>query len=598
MPHRPSGEQSTDGHPPESLYPADCLMDVVCASTGHVAVDGRAAAGGRVSADGLSVAERRWREFLATGDSAVEVVRALLAWFGPEELRKMAGAMPSPGRNSRSAADRKPAAPDEGATDCRDAGAAAGDGAAGNAAAEVACSPPSRQQLKERVSREIARIDAVLNSQVNAIVHHPAWQRLEATWRGLEFLTTQCPEEVPAQVRVLDVSWKTLSRDAQRAIEFDQSVLFRKVYEEQFGTPGGTPFGLLLGDFAVQHAICREHPHDDVATLRSIGQVAAAAFVPFLCTAHPRLFGAESFDGLDRRLDLQRMLAQTEYDGWRRLVAEEDARYLGVTLPRVLMRAPWSPRTSRADSFPFEEQVQGPDSSRFLWGSPVFAFGAVAMRTWAASGWFEDMLGTRADSLTGGGRIAELPEHRFAADGTANLPRFSTDILLTDEHERDLSRKGLIPLCHGQWADFAAFHSAPSLHQPRRYTSRAVSRNEELSSQLNLMLCVCRFAHYLKIIARDRTGAFRTPTELESYLHNWIHQYVSADITSAPAARVRFPLREARVRIHEVPGRPGIWLCNAHLRPHLQGDQATAAIKLRTEMPSGVKPSLRAGAAG
>lgn len=456
----------------------------------------------------------------------------------------------------------------------------------------------TKSDLKAKLAREIARIDEVLNQQVNAVLHNEDWQRLESAWRGLEYLVNEQPPEAPVVIRVLDVSWKMLSTDAQRAIEFDQTQLFRKVYEEQFGTPGGRPFGLLLADFAVSHRVSPQHPHDDVATLRSVAQVAAAAFVPVIVSAHPHLFGADSFGELDRRLDLTRMLAQSEYMAWRSFVSSEDSRYIGVVVPQVLMRRPWERDTSRIDYFPFEEDVQGPDSSRYLWGSAVYAFGAVVMRSFSYSGWFEDILGTQEDSPSGGGIVESLPVHRFAADGTAALSRFSTDVLLTDEHERGLSLRGFIPLCHSRWTDFAAFHSAPSLHQPQSWSNEAATRNDELSSRLNLMLCVCRFAHYLKVIVRDRTGRFNSPVELETHLHNWIHQYVSADTTIAPSARARFPLREARVQIREAPGRPGVYLCETHLRPHLQGDQAVASMKLLTEVAAVSTGRTRAGAAG
>lgn len=457
--------------------------------------------------------------------------------------------------------------------------------------------PRGTASLRNRLSADIGRLDELINAQLNAILHHPDFQKLEASWRGLAWLVSQKPERANIRIRVLDMSWKEVARDAERAIEFDQTELFRKVYESEFGMPGGKPFGVLLGDYTVSHRISRQHPIDDVATLRSVATVAASAFSPFLVAAHPNLFGADEFSDLDRRLDLERMFQQLEYTKWRSFADSDDARYVGLCLPRILMRRPWQRCTARIDQYPFEEQSSGRQGRQYLWGNPVYSFGAAAMRTFAESGWFEHVLGARRDTEHGpGGRIDTLPRDAFATDAGLTAEKFPTEIVIADEIERDLAAHGFMALCRCKYTGKAAFHSAASLHRMARFTNPAATRNEELSSRLHLMMCVARFAHYIKVIVRDQTGRFDSPTALETHLHNWIHQYVSADTTIAPGARTRYPLREATIEIREMTGQPGNWLCVAHLRPHVQGDLAMASMKLMTELPAGqvgsVAPSV------
>lgn len=445
------------------------------------------------------------------------------------------------------------------------------------------------EQIRAVLSACIAQIDDWMNGQLNQVLHAPRVQQIEASWRGLLSLVATTPEDAAVKIRVLDVTWKELADDANRAIEFDQSQFFQKVYEDEFGKPGGQPYGLVLADYQISHRVECGEGIDDVGLIQSLAVTAATAFSPLVIGADATLFGADSFEALDRRLNLERLFAQHEYIKWRSFTESEDSRYVGVVVPRVLMRTPYRNCTSRTDFFPFEEQVNGPDNSRYLWGSAVYSMGAVAVRAFCSSGWLEDLVGASRDSGRNGGYVSHLPIQSFATDHEGVIPKFSTEVLLTDEMDREFAGHGFTSLCHCKYTNFPAFQSIPSVHRIQTYDNAAATRNEELSSKLNLMMCIARFAHYIKVIVRDHTGRFHSPRLLESHLHDWIHKYVSADSNIAANARTKYPLREASIRIRESLEQPGTYICIAHLRPHLRADRAAAAVKMVTQLPTGTQ---------
>jgi type VI secretion system protein ImpD len=442
---------------------------------------------------------------------------------------------------------------------------------------------PDASAIARRLVRDIARLDELLGAQVNAILHHPAFQRLEASWRGLAYLVTQMPPGANVKVRVLGVSWRELARDAERALEFDQSVLFRKVYDDEFGHPGGEPFGVLLGDYEVRGGPSPGHPTDDVATLGSIGSVAAAAFAPFLVSAHPALLGLESFAELERSRDLTTGPEGPEGLKWRTFRRMEDSRFVGLTLPRVLWRTPYDDDGGRADGFRFREEAGGPDDRGLLWGSAVYAFGAVLGRAFADSGWFADIRGAQP-GVEAGGLVVGLPEPCFATDATGLVPKGALEVVVTDAQEKQLGELGLIPLCQGQGTPRSAFYGNQSVQKPERYDDPAANANARLSTMLQYMLCVARFAHYLKVQARDRVGTFAGPADCEDFLHEWLMEYTLGNDDAPPDLKARHPLREARVQVRERPDRPGRYVCVTHLRPHFQLDQMAMAIRLATEL--------------
>jgi len=445
---------------------------------------------------------------------------------------------------------------------------------------------PGKRELAQLLARDVAQLDSLLSDQVNAILHHPRLQRLEASWRGLRYLVEQLEEGQNVKIRVLNATWEELARDLERAIEFDQSQLFRKVYGDEFDMPGGEPFGVLLGDYEIRHLPGAEHPADDVAALTAISHVAAAAFAPFVAAADPSLLGLERFDGLAHPLNLPRTFEQLEYLKWRAFRETEDARFVGLALPRVLARLPYEDDGTRVDGFRFREEVAGPDAAKYLWGTAVYAFGAVVVRSFAQSGWLARIRGAQRGAEEGG-LVAGLPVHSFSTDKRGIATKCSTDVMIADRQEPELSEVGFLPLCHCQGTEFAAFYANHSVQKPKQYDDPAAQLNAKLSAMLQYMLCVSRFSHYLKVVARDKVGGFAEPEELEDFLHRWIHQYVTADGEATPEVKARLPLRQAEIRVRRHPEKPGCYLCVAHLWPHFELDELTAALRITTELTPG-----------
>jgi type VI secretion system ImpC/EvpB family protein len=443
----------------------------------------------------------------------------------------------------------------------------------------------TRAQVARRLNRDIACLDALLNVQVNAILHHPRFQQLEASWRGVHYLVRQVPEGENIKVRVLNVTWREMVRDLERSIEFDQSQLFRQVYGGEFGTPGGEPFGALLGDYEIRPRPGPGHPTDDVAALTAISAVAAAAFAPFLAAAHPSLLDLDSFTELERPGNLVRTFEQPEYLKWRAFRRLEDARFVGLTLPRVLMRLPYPDCAPRVDGFRFREEVAKPDRSQYLWGSAAYALGAVLIRTFATSGWLATIRGVPPGEA-GGGLVTGLPVPAFATDKPGVSARCATDVVITDAQDKALGELGFLPLCHCQDTELAAFHGNQSVQQPAPYDEPAATVNARLSAMLQYVFCVSRVAHYLKVISRDKIGSFAGPADCEAYLRRWLSRYTNSNEKTSLEMRARYPLREARVEVRERPEKPGHYLCVAHLRPHFQLDQMVSAVKLVTELGS------------
>jgi len=442
-----------------------------------------------------------------------------------------------------------------------------------------------QEELSRRLNRDVAAIDNLINAQLNEVIHADAFQKIEASWRGLLYLVERADDEdEPAiKIRVLNVTWRELERDFDRAIEFDQSQLFRKVYESEFGTPGGEPFGVLLGDYEIHPLVSSEHPHNDLAVLESLTGVAAAAFCPTILNASPTMFGLDDFSRLEQRLDHERTFASVEYTKWKSLRAQQDARFIGLTLPRVLMRTPYEDQGFRVDHFRFQEEVRGPDPSKYLWGGACYAYGAVLIRAFSQTGWLADIRGARR-GIDGGGLVTELPLHSFPTDPTGLLNKSSTDVIITTELEKQLSDLGFMPLCDCKDTDFSAFYSSASLQKPARYDRAAANVNSQMSAMLQYMLCVSRFAHYVKVLGRDKLGAFAEYDDLEGFLQDWIVKYVTSDSEATPETKARFPLREAQIRVEPTPGRPGSYRCQMRLLPHYELDDLEASVRVVAEL--------------
>ncbi len=462
--------------------------------------------------------------------------------------------------------------------------------------------PPSRiaawgrRRLAQRLGRDMARLDRLLSDQVNAVLHKTRFQRLEASWRGLQYLVERAAAygsgDANIKIRMLSVTWRELARDLENASEFDQSHLFRKIYGEEFGIAGGEPFGVLLGDYEIHPGPSSEHPVDDMGVLAGISHVAAAAFAPFIAAAAPSMFGLNRFAGLGQPLNLSKGFEQLEFLRWRAFRDTEDARFVGLTLPRVLMRLPYKEDGARgdgslrADGFRFQEDVADVDTDRYLWGNAAYAFGGVLLRSFAESGWLADIRGVRR-GIDGGGIVQALPVHEFGTDAHGVACKSQTDVVLTDFQEQELSELGFIPLCRCADTELSAFYANHSTQKPKTYDNPAATVNARMSAMLQYMLSVSRFAHYLKVIARDKIGGFSDPGDCEDLLHRWLQNYVTPDATAGDSVKAKSPLREAKVRIVEHPQRPGSFQCVAHLWPHFELDELTASVRITTELTPG-----------
>lgn len=428
------------------------------------------------------------------------------------------------------------------------------------------------------INARVAQIDHLLSIQLNEILHHPSFQKLEASWRGLKYLLDQSETGTMLKIRVLNVSKKELLRDLQRAAEFDQSTLFKKIYEEEFGVFGGEPFGALIGDFEFG-----KHP-EDIELLEKVSQVAAAAHAPFLSAASSQLLSLDSYTQLDQPRDIGKIFDTTEYAKWRSFRQSEDSKYVGLACPHILMRLPYGADTKPIDAFNYEEAVDGTDHAKYLWGNAAYALGARLTNAFAQFGWCAAIRG-----VEGGGLVDGLPAHTFRTDEGDVALKCPTEIAITDRREKELADHGLIPLVHCKGSDKAAFFSVQSCNKPKLYDSDAANANARLSAQLPYMMAVCRFAHYLKSIMRDKIGSFMSRADCERFLNKWINQYVTVDDQASARTKAQFPLRDARVDVEEIPGKPGAYRAVAFLRPHFQLDELTVSLRLVAELPAPAK---------
>ncbi len=424
------------------------------------------------------------------------------------------------------------------------------------------------------INARIAQIDHLLSLQLNEILHHAAFQKLESTWRGVKYLIDQSETNDMLKIKLLNVNKRELLRDLQRAPEFDQSAMFKKVYEEEFGIFGGAPFAGIVGDYEFSR-----HP-EDVELLERVSQVAAAAHAPFLTAASSEMFNLETFTNLDAPRDLSKVFDTTEYAKWKSFRASEDSRYVGLTVPRILMRLPYGRNHKQIEGFAYEEGVDGTDHSKYLWGNAAFALGARLTNSFARSGWCATIRG-----VEGGGLVEGLPVHNFYTDEGDVAMKCPTEVPITDRREKELADQGFIPLVHCKNTDYAAFFSVQSAQKPKLYDKAAANANARLSTQLPYILAVSRFAHYLKAMMRDKIGSFMSRSNCEAWLNQWINNYVTLDDNAPAEVKAQRPLREARIDVAEVPGKPGVYKAVAFLRPHFQLDELSVSLRLVAELP-------------
>lgn len=428
------------------------------------------------------------------------------------------------------------------------------------------------------INARIAQIDHLVSLQLNEILHQPAFQKLEGTWRGVKYLMDQSETGTMLKIKVLNVGKKELLRDLQRAPEFDQSALFKKVYEEEYGVFGGSPFGALVGDYEFG-----KHP-EDMELLEKISNVAASAHAPFVSAAGSDLFNLPTYTSLDAPRDLAKVFDTTEYAKWKSFRQSEDSRYVALCLPRVLGRLPYGKDTKPVEAFSYEEHVDGSDHSKYLWMNAAYALASRMTNSFSQYGMCVAMRG-----VEGGGLVTGLPVHNFYTDEGDVAMKCPTEVPITDRREKELADLGFVPLVHCKGTDYAAFFSVQSAQKPKMYDTDSANANARLSAQVPYIMAVSRFAHYLKAMMRDKIGSFMSRSEAEIFLNRWIIKYVAPDDTASPAMKARCPLREARVDVSEVPGKPGVYRAVAFLRPHFQLDELTVSLRLVAELPAPAK---------
>jgi type VI secretion system protein ImpC len=420
----------------------------------------------------------------------------------------------------------------------------------------------------------IAEIDRLISLQLNEVLHHPSFQKLEATWRGIKHLLDQSETNDGLKIKLLNVNKKDLLRDLQRAPEFDQSAFFKKVYEEEFGVFGGAPFAALVGDYEFGRG------GEDVELLEKVSQVASAAHAPFLTAAGPELLNLSEFNQITGIRDISKVFDSTEYAKWKSFRASDDSRYVALTMPHVLMREPYGKDTRQIDEFAYEEGVDGRDHSKYLWGNAAYALAARLTNSYAKYGWCAAIRG-----VEGGGLVEGLATHNFRTDEGDLALKCPTEVSITDRREKELADQGLVPLVHCKGTDYAAFFSVQTANKPKVYDKPEANANARLSSQLPYMLAMSRFAHYLKAMMRDKLGSAMSRSQAETYLNQWIANYVIMDDNASSAAKAEKPLREARIEVMEVAGKPGALRAVAFLRPHFQLDELTVSLRLVADLP-------------
>lgn len=424
------------------------------------------------------------------------------------------------------------------------------------------------------IQAQIARIDELLSKQLNEILHHPEYQKLEASWRGLHYLVSNTETSTRLKLRLLPASKAEIFKDLDQAIEFDQSQLFKKIYEEEYGTFGGFPFSLIVGDYEFGR-----HPQD-MALLEKLSGVAAAAHAPFISAASPRLFDMDSFTELGNPRDLAKIMESTELVKWRSFQQTEDSRYVTLVLPHILLRLPYGPNTSPTEEFNFVEDTDGKNHSKYLWGNAAWAMTQRITNAFALYGWCAAIRG-----VEGGGMVTGLPTHTFKTDEGDIALKCPTEIAITDRREKELDSLGFVALCHCKGTDYAAFFGGQTTQKPKQYDTDSANANARISARLPYLLAASRFAHYLKVICRDKIGSFQTKDTLSMYLNRWMGMYVLGTDDAGQELKAQFPLREARVDVSEVAGKPGAYRAVAFLRPHFQLEELTASIRLVAELP-------------
>ena len=437
------------------------------------------------------------------------------------------------------------------------------------------------KNLGATITKAIAAIDAKISKQLNAIMHHENFQKLEGAWRGLNYLVMNSETSSTLKIRVMNVSKRELYKDISKAVEFDQSNIFKKIYENEFGSPGGEPYGALIGDYEFTN-----HP-EDIELLTGMSNVAAAAFAPFVSAASPKLFGFDDYTELSKPRDLEKIFDSIEYAKWRGYRDSDDSRFVTLTMPRTLARLPYGAASKPVEEFDYEEApiengVAKPMShGEYSWMNSSYVLGARLTAAFAQYGWCTAIRGAE-----GGGKVDNLPSHVFTSDDGDADQKCPTEIGITDRREAELSKLGFLPLCHYKNTDYAVFFGAQTTQKPKKYDRPEATANAAISARLPYIMASSRFAHYLKIMGRDKIGSFLEASDCEAWLNRWVLNYVNGNAAAGQDMKARYPLAEAKIQVKEIPGKPGAYNAVAHLRPWLQMEELTTSLRMVARIPT------------
>lgn len=437
------------------------------------------------------------------------------------------------------------------------------------------------KNLTQTFNRAIAAIDEKLSKQLSAIMHDESFQKLEGSWRGLNHLVKNSETGSTLKIRVLDLKKKELHKDLSKAAEFDQSQIFKKIYETEFGTPGGEPYGALIGDYEFGSGA------QDMEVLQGISNVAAAGFAPFISATSPKMFGLDNFGELSKPRDLEKIFESPEYIKWRSFRDSEDSRFVTLTMPRVLARLPYGSAGQAVEEFDFEEAPISADSTvgsmasdEFTWMNASYALGGRLTSAFSQYGWCVAVRGAE-----GGGKVENLPSFTFTSDDGDMDQQCPTEIGITDRREAELSKLGFLPLCHYKGTDYAVFFGSQTTQKPKKYDNPDATANAAISARLPYIMATGRFSHYLKVMGRDKIGSFMEASDCENWLNDWIRNYVNGNPDASAEMKAQYPLAEAQVSVKEVPGAPGSYNAVAYLRPWLQMEELTASMRLVARIP-------------
>ena len=439
------------------------------------------------------------------------------------------------------------------------------------------------KNLTVTMNKAIAGIDAAISKQLSAIMHDEKFQKLEGSWSGLRHLVNNTETGSGQKIKLMNLTKKELYKDLSKAVEFDQSNIFKKIYSSEFDMSGGEPFGTILGDFEIDN-----HP-DDIELLSEMSHIAAAGFCPFITANSAKFFGFEDFTELSNPRDLERIFDSAEYTQWRSFRESDDSRFVTMVMPRTLARLPYGKATNPVEEFNFEELPLNPDGTAkptenndYTWMNACYSMGTTLTNAFATYGWCTSIRGAE-----NGGKVEGLPTHTFKSDDGSMHQQCPTEVGITDRREAELSKLGFLPLCHYKNTDFAVFFGSQTTQKPKKFSDPDSSANAEISSRLPYILATSRIAHYLKVMARDKIGSFMEAKDAENWLNQWINQYVNSSQNATEAQKAAYPLAAAKVEVKEVPGQPGVYSAVAWLRPWLQMEELTASLRLVANLPKG-----------